>query len=251
MSKVVGVVLPTVLVLGAVVGGVTYTKNTVDRADRTTPTVLWAGDRKPPDNDPAGEVGKGRSSTPMSKLLMPVPEGYSLGPDIREFGNDGEMDGKQAAAFLKDAARGLTGKDRKDAYRRIDQLGLQGIAARSYATSDDRLWGGSVLFQVQIVRMKDRSKIRDLHRLRVQMAEALNLEAGPKIKGRTNVGCYTAPSPRGFREQEGLGHVLCTAYEGDLSVTLEAWSDEENAPPLIAELVQSQLDHIKSPGEYV
>lgn len=58
-------VLSSVLVLGAVGGGVAYTAVTVDRADRTAPTEAWA---KPSvtatPEDPAAGIARGRASTP-------------------------------------------------------------------------------------------------------------------------------------------------------------------------------------------
>lgn len=104
--RVVLAVLPAVLVLGAVGGAAAYTKVTVDSADRTVTTKVWGEGAHKPAKDPAGDVGRGRADTELSKLLLPVPENYRLGPDMGEYGNDDEISGKKATAQMKESGRG-------------------------------------------------------------------------------------------------------------------------------------------------
>ncbi|CAM5228254.1 Secreted protein OS=Streptomyces microflavus OX=1919 GN=HUT09_18740 PE=4 SV=1 [Streptomyces microflavus] len=79
-------VLPFVLVLAAVGGAAAYTVRTVDGADRTVTTVVWDGSGPKPGLDPAAKADRGRTDTELSRLPMPVPEGYRLGPHIGELG---------------------------------------------------------------------------------------------------------------------------------------------------------------------
>ncbi|MFJ3504384.1 MULTISPECIES: hypothetical protein [unclassified Streptomyces] len=79
-----GVVLPSVLVLGLIGGGVTYTALTVSSADRTAPTQVWGTPEKTArDEDPAAALARGRAGTPLSRLLLPLPEGYEFGVPTR------------------------------------------------------------------------------------------------------------------------------------------------------------------------
>ncbi|WP_262386966.1 hypothetical protein [Streptomyces sp. TRM49041] len=247
MRRVLGVVLPAVLVLGAVGGGVAYTKKTVEGADRTVPTTLWAKDAPEPAKDPAGDARvKGGSSTPMSKLLLPVPASYRLGPDIGEYGNDGEVSGKQATQLMKDAGRGLAGKERRDFEKRIEKLGVQGMAMRSYLSSSNDL-----LVQVHILRMKDEKRIHDAHKLRVELAELLEFKKGPKIEGHKKAACYLAPSYDRDEHKSELAGMECMAYTDGIQVTITANGTKPFDKSEVAELVKKQLDHIASPGEYV
>ncbi|MET9372578.1 hypothetical protein ABZX98_00280 [Streptomyces sp. NPDC002992] len=250
--KLLTVVLPAVLVLGAIGGGVTYTGVTVSSADRTAPTTVW----EQPDlgampKDPALDVARGRSSTPLSKLLLPVPSAYELGPDIESYGNDGELGAKEAAALLKQQGKGLSGKKRRDYEKRVERLGVQGIAVRSFAWPEQGL-----LVDVHITRMKDKKRIREMFELREDLSGLLELPAGPKIDGHRNSACFMIPQDEddGMDKEEKeaqLDGMVCAAYDSDVFVSVTAVGVKPFQKSAVAELVKKQLDHIKSPGEYV
>ncbi|MFJ7068865.1 hypothetical protein [Streptomyces sp. NPDC101115] len=241
-------VLTGVLVLG-VGAGATFTGVTVSSADRTAPTVAW---EEPPatGKDPAAaNLGKGRASTPLSKLLLPVPDGYGLGPDIEQYGNDGEVSARDARALLKQAGKGLTGKKRRDFDKRVDKLGIQGIAMRSYETDDSTL-----VVDVQVVHLKNRRYGAEMHELRSEVAGILKFPKGPKIDGHRNAACWVMPQPKGGDKEErenSLDGMVCSAHDSEYSVTVTASGTRPFDRSAVAELVKKQLDHIKSPGEYV
>jgi hypothetical protein len=240
---VVLAVLPVVLVLGAVGVAAAYTKVTVDDADRTVATKIWGGGAHKPSKDPAGDVGRGRADTGLSKLLLPVPDGYRLGPDMGEYGNDSEISGKKATAQLKESGRGIAGRERRERDKRIDRLHVQGIAQRSY-TSD----GNDLTVAVQVVRMKDKRAVHDMYAFQTELMDGLRgLRKGPEIDGHKKARCY--------REHAGakgdLDGLSCYAYDGELFVTVEAHGTKPFSASDVAGLVKDQLDHITSPGEYV
>ncbi|MFJ6521261.1 hypothetical protein ACIQJ4_23765 [Streptomyces filamentosus] len=253
-----GVVLPAVLVLGAAGGGIAYTAVTVANADRTAETVGWA----PAGPEAAGEdpaenaVTRGRADTPMSKLLLPVPEGYRLGPDIDAYGNDAELTGQEATALLKGEARGLSGKKRRAYEKRIEKLGVQGIGLRSFTSYD-----GGLVVEVQIVRMKDKRGIHDLYQGKREITEFLELPEGPRIKDHRNSSCFLLEDPQDRTEDESkeereerenaLRGMSCSAYDSELLVSVTAFGAVPFEKSEVADLVKKQLDHIKSPGEYV
>ncbi|MFD8824025.1 hypothetical protein ACFV1C_16890 [Streptomyces sp. NPDC059605] len=242
--RVIRTVLPVVLVLAAVGGAAAYTWSVVDGADRSTPTRLWAEPAHEPGRDPAGDVSRGRASTVLSKLLLPVPDGYRLGPDNGELGNDGELSGRKAAAAMKQSARGLAGRDRRAYEKRVDELRIGGVATRTY-TADD----GTLMISTEIVRMKDRKAVRDLHAFRTGLLESADVfRAGPRIEGHTkNARCY---APRGGSEDD-IESMNCLAYDGELSIEVTASGTGPFDRTAVAEFLKDQLDHIESPGEYV
>ncbi|MFF2013346.1 hypothetical protein ACFVWY_30375 [Streptomyces sp. NPDC058195] len=236
--------LPVATVVVAVVLASAYTKITVDDAPRGTETRLWEEPAHKPGKDPAGDVARGRASTELSKLLLPVPSGYRLGPDKGELGNDGERSGKSATAAMKQNARGLAGKKRRVYEERIDKLRIEGIAVRTY--TDD---SNTLMISTEITRMKDKKAVRGLHTFRTDLWESLGIfRQGPKIKEHTkNATCYE------LREGSGddLASLNCFAYDDELSITLTASGAKPFDKAAVAELLKDQLNHIASPGEYV
>ncbi|WP_326659393.1 hypothetical protein [Streptomyces sp. NBC_00385] len=241
--RIVLAAVPVVLVLAAVAGAATYTKITVDRADRTAGTSLWQKPVNTGGKDPAGDFARGRFSTALSKLLLPVPKDYRLGPDMGELGNDSELSGRAAAAEMKAGGRGLAGKQRRELEKRIDKLHIQGLAARSYAAEANDL-----VINTQLVRMKDRKAVRDMYRFQTGLFGALDVfRDGPEITGHTkNARCFRAPE-----DKSELDSLYCVAYDGEVLLSFSASGTEPFDTSGIALLVMDQLDHIKSPGEYV
>ncbi|MFF4249133.1 hypothetical protein ACFYY2_32395 [Streptomyces sp. NPDC001822] len=236
--------LPAVLVVGCVGGAAAFTAITVDGADRTVATTVWGGAGHGAGKDPAGDSTRGRTDTELGKLLLPVPADYRLGPDIEELGNDGEVTGREAAAAMKQSNRGLAGKQRREFDKRVDKLRVQGLAARSYVSDTNDL-----VVNTQIVRMKDKKAVRDLHTFRAELFDAVGvLREGPKIKGQTRKAkCFLLPKD----SKSGIENMFCTAYDGELVISVSAAGAKPFDKAAVAELLKDQLEHITSPGEYV
>lgn len=242
-GRVVLTVLPFVLVLGAVGGAAAYTKSTVDGADKTVTTTVWQKPDREPAKDPAGDPPRGRAVTELSKLLLPVPSGYRLGPDAGEEGNDSETSGRKAAAAMKEMGRGLAGKERRELEKRIDRLKVQGVSVRTYASDANDL-----VVETQIVKMKDRKAVRDMYTFRTGLLDSVGLfRKGPKIKGHKHATCFLMPKD----DKSDLDGMQCSAYDGEVFLTLAATGTEPFDTSAVAELLKDQLDHIASPGEYI
>ncbi|WP_405811396.1 hypothetical protein [Streptomyces sp. NBC_01520] len=236
--------LPAVLVIGAIGGAAAYTKITVDDADRTVTTTVWSFSGSEPGKDPAGDTGAGRADTPLAELLLPVPDDYRLGPDIRELGNDGEVSGKQATATMKESNRGLAGKERREYDKRIDKLRVQGLAVRSYVSQENDL-----VVNAEVMRMKDKKAVRDFYTFRTELFDAIGVfRDGPKVTGYTRKAtCHLPPKD----SKSKLETLVCSAYDGELSITYTAFGAKPFDGAAVAGLLKDQLDHITSPGEYV
>ncbi|MFD8967535.1 hypothetical protein ACFV0C_21505 [Streptomyces sp. NPDC059568] len=236
-----GTVLPAVLVLGAIGGGVAFIKTTVDGADRTVPTALW---RKPdteprPNPDPAEHVAEGRTDTDLSRKLLPVPEDYHLGPDVEEHGNDVSLTAKEAEAMFKSIGDGLPAELRRALNKEIDKLGVKGIAVRSYSADSDDL-----VVQVFLMRMTDRAAV---HRWYETQSDRPGARKGPAVEGYKKARCFLAPKEK----KSGLAAMECVAYDGELAVDVVARGTEPFDSSAVAELTKDQLGHIASPGKYV
>ncbi|WP_392671864.1 hypothetical protein [Streptomyces sp. LN785] len=240
--RVVLAALPFVLVLGAVGGAAGYVKTAVDGADRTVTTRVWDAGSDKPSKDPAGNVGRGKADSELSKLLLPAPDSYRLGPDIDEYGNDTEISGVKATALMKENGRGIAGRQRRELEKRIDKLHIQGIAQRSYTSEDNTLTVGTL-----IVRMKDKKAVHDMFGFRSELMGAFSgFRKGPKISGHSKAKCF-----RESVHKEKLDGMSCVAYDGELFITVEAVGSKPFSPDHVAALVKKQLDHIESPGKYI
>ncbi|MGW4053657.1 hypothetical protein ACWENA_22770 [Streptomyces sp. NPDC004779] len=243
-----GVVLPSVLVLGLIGGGVAYTAVTVDSADRAAPTRLW-DDLEPQDEDPAAAGARGRADTPLSKLLLPLPDGYVFGPDVGLYGNDGELGAAEAVALIKRSGKGLSGKKRRAFEKEVDRLGVQGVAVRSFAD-----WDSTVVVTFEVARIEDEKRVRSGHRIRTELFEQLKFPKGPKVEGHEKADCYLAPEDDSLDEAEkdgALETMICLAYDSEVVVTMTAVGAEPFDKARVAKLLKRQMDHIASPGEYV
>lgn len=242
--RVVATVLPLVLVLVAVGGAGAYTAQAVNGADRTVETAVWDDSAPEPGPDPAAKADRGRADTELSRLLLPVPEGYRLGPDLAGLSNDGEASGEAALAALKEeGGRGLSDKQ----YRQLDallvKLKVRGVAHRSYAADS-----GDLVLSVRVTQAEDVRMIRTLHEEKSALLETFDvLDKGPKIDGHKNVTCYRLPDDR----EDPVDSIACFAYKGGTSVTFQVDGPEPLRTATVTGLVKKQLDHITSPGESI
>ncbi|WP_426365060.1 hypothetical protein [Streptomyces sp. E-08] len=245
------VVLPSVVVLGLIGGGVTYTAVTVSTADRTAPTRLWGDEDETAKDapDPAAALARGKAGTPLSKLLLPLPEGYEFGPDEELYGNDGELGAAEATVLMKQSGEGLSGKKRRTFEKEVDKLGIQGIGVRSFADP-----GSDVVVTFELASMKDKKQIRNSFRIRKEVMDALGARKGPKVKDHRNAVCYLAPEDDSLDKKEraeALEEMICLAYDSEVLVTVKAAGAKPFDRAGVADLLKKQLDHIASPGEYV
>ncbi|WP_260174419.1 hypothetical protein [Streptomyces sp. PanSC19] len=246
-----GVVLPSAVALGLIGGGVAYTAVTVSSADRTAPTRLWGETEKTArsDEDPAAALARGKAGTPLSKLLLPLPEGYEFGPDEELYGNDGELGAAEATALMKQAGKGLSGKKRRAFEKDVDKLGIEGIGVRSFADPDS-----DVVVTFELARMKDEKQIKASYRIRKEVMDILEFPKGPRVKGHRNAVCYMAPTVDSSDKEEraaALEQMVCLAYDSEVLVTMRAAGAKPFDKAGVAKLLTQQLDHIASPGEYV
>ncbi|MEW1546182.1 hypothetical protein [Streptomyces tsukubensis] len=242
-----GVAVSVAVALLAVGGGAVSTAVTADGADRSAPTRIWGGVSSEPDDDPAGDLSAGRSDTPLSRLLLPVPDDYVLGPDkVPYHSNDGELDARQAARVVKEQGEGLPAADRRRFDRSVDRMGLEGMAWRTYVENHV----DQHIAEVQIVQMKEPKQARAMHTLYTGLMRLLELEKGPRIEGHKNVSCFKGV-PGEPDAEIYLNVYVCSAYVSKASVLVTFDTPWDLYPSVVAGFMKKQLDHIASPGEYV
>lgn len=227
------------LVLLAAAGGLTWTGVTVAGADTTAETVVVGKPPLPASDDGSYHV-TGRHDTELLRQLLPVPEGYLLGPDIAEFGNDTELSGKEAEALLQQLGADLPSKVRSAYRKQIRDLEIQGLAMRSYSSID-----AGLVIHVQIAQMKNEKAVRELNESQTKLTDALSvLRDGPKIKGYDDARCYLLPEV----DDAKVDAMHCTAAKGGLLVSMDATGVKPLRKDDAADLLKDQLDRLVSGG---
>ncbi|MEW2553462.1 hypothetical protein AB0957_17225 [Streptomyces zhihengii] len=224
--------------LGLIAGGGVWGWSAVQDADRSAPTTVWAepGEHTEPEEPSLKPTG-------LAADLLPMPIGYLPGPDVDEFGNDSVLDAERAVALFKEGARGLPGKQRRQHQKAVDELGIKGVAVRSYRPED-----ASFVMEIRLAQLENTKAVRNIAEFDKQVAEAFEIfRKGPKIPGHPKATCYLLPED----DEVELDVMLCSAPVGEVLVNVYAYGVKDLRTGTIKDLVREQLDHITSPGEAV
>ncbi|MFK0116711.1 hypothetical protein [Streptomyces sp. NPDC090994] len=232
------------LLAAAVAGGVGYTGVVVDGADRDAGAPVWASPKAAADEEEAEATG-------LAATLVPYrSDGWTRGPDLGEFGSDTVLSGAQATALRKESLRGLPRSERRRLEKEIDRRPVAGMAMRSYVHTPafDEGEKGSVTTGIVLAQMESRAAVRDMSTVQNDFFASLDIfREGPRIKGHTNARCFLPPAD----SDEDLDLMFCSAYQGDVLVTLTAEGVKPFDSDGVAALLTEQLDRIAEPGEAV
>ncbi|MEU1270839.1 hypothetical protein [Streptomyces sp. NPDC005799] len=231
----------------AVVGGIGYTVVTVYGADRDAGDAVWNFPKAS-----AERAGGTARATGLAAALVPYgPDGWSQGPDIGEYGHDAAFTGAQAAELRKESLKGLPRKEREPLEKAIDKQHTKGLAMRSYVSTEEQAsiyTDKASTVSIVLAQIEDRSAVRRASRFQNQFLEGLGVfRPGPSINGYRDAKCFLSPK----EADEELDTIYCSAYRGEVLVTLTAQSAKPMQSYAIGRLLQEQLDRIKDPGEAV
>jgi hypothetical protein len=233
------------LLAAAVIAGVGWTVVTVHGADRDAGAAKWQFPQKK-----SAPAEKAASPSGLHGMLQAYGDGWKPGPDLGQFAADTELSGAQATAMRKEAIRNLPRTERRQLEKLIDKQHIEGMAMRSYV----RETGGSfatdtaVSVDVELSRMKNRAAVRNISTSQNALLRGLGVfRKGPKIKGYKDAACFLPPKTSGG----GLESMLCSAYRGDVLVSVAAYGIKPFNAQSVAELLKDQLDRIAEPGEAV
>ncbi|MFI1924453.1 MULTISPECIES: hypothetical protein [unclassified Streptomyces] len=246
----IATVAGSALLACALVGGVGYTAVTVQDADRAPSKPTWkfpppAQGEEKTEQDGADGAGKG-----LSALLVPYgTDGFERGPDLGEFGADAEFSGAQATAMRKESIKDLPTKSRRQLEKLIDKERIKGVAMRSYVVGrSDYNTTDAITFDVNLSRMENRTAVREATTSVNGFLAATDVfRKGPKIAGNKDAQCFLTPKDK----DEELGFALCTAYVGDVLVSVTANAPGVLDAKFVAKFFTAQLDRIDDPGQAV
>ncbi|MER5638370.1 hypothetical protein ABT095_15595 [Kitasatospora sp. NPDC002227] len=175
----------------------------------------------------------------MRDLLVPVPNGYQLGPDSGAYGNDTELTADQRTSWVEDAVLGLPAKMQQGVRDRWKELHLRGAGVRTFRSGQDDLVVTMWLVQYQ----------QDAVKADNALVEALGSDSGlfrtgPDVPGHPEAHCYLPFAAPG----DAIDSLICSAAEGDLRVEMRV----EGIAPLPKDkavtLFTQQLARLASPG---
>lgn len=152
----------------------------------------------------------------------------------------------------KESLLGLPRAQRKEMEGLIDRQGIKGMAMRSYVSERTYAHVHNVgLFAATVVlaRMENSSAVRTSSTFQNRFLDASGLfRKGVKIEGHGNARCFQELKAE---DEVALDTMLCSAYVGDVLVTVTAYGAQPLDTEGITTLVRTQLDRIAEPGEAV
>jgi len=246
----IAAVVGSLVVAGAVVGGVGFTVVTVRDADRDPGKPTWKFPAAAKDDDKGGTDKK--SASGLSALFLPFgTDDYQRGPDAGEFGADAEFSGAQATALRKESVKDLPRSTRRELEKLIDKQRIQGMAMRSYAVGRmDYNTTDVITTAVTLTRLDNRTAVREMATsFNGFLADTDFFRKGPKIKGHQDAQCYL--TPKGKAKDEELAAAFCTAYVGDVLVSATTDGPDPLDAKFVTKFFTAQLDRIDNPGQAV
>ncbi|MBK3629936.1 hypothetical protein JHN59_35065 [Streptomyces sp. MBT49] len=246
----IAAVAGSVLLACALLGGVGWTAVTVQDADREPGRPTWKFPPAAPDGKNKKETPDGASEAGLSALLVPFgTDGYDRGPDLREFGADAEFSGAQATALRKESIKDLPGSSRRKLEKLIDKERIKGMAMRSYVVERPEYnVTDAISFRVTLSRLESSAAVRrSATSFNAFLAAMDVLRKGPAIEGHPDARCFLTPKGK----DEALGGALCTAYVGDVLVSVTAAAPDPVDGKFVAKFFTTQLDRIDDPGQAV
>ncbi|MFF2039557.1 hypothetical protein ACFVVX_03955 [Kitasatospora sp. NPDC058170] len=192
---------------------------------------------------PFGAKSNGNHFGSLRDLLLPVPDGYALGPDDGGYGNDVELSADRLSADMEEDLKEVP-KEKRDRLRAYwEGLHVKATGVRTYKAvgSNDLLIGMKL-------RQFNQQEVQKLNEYTAVFTGDTGLfRIGPEIPGHPEAHCYLMPVPPGAQ----IDYLECSAAEGDLLVVMNV----EGVAPLrkdrIVTLFTQQLDRLATPGASV
>ncbi|RAJ29641.1 hypothetical protein K353_06623 [Kitasatospora sp. SolWspMP-SS2h] len=188
---------------------------------------------------PWGAKSNGNHFGSLRDLLLPVPDGYRLGPDYKGLGNDGEFGGADLARAQEELLDEVPEKYRGRLKDALSTLHFTGIGVRSLARFDNRL-----MAVLKLTRF-DQQTVSEQNALFGALVDDSDLfRRGPDVPGHPDARCALPALQAG----DQLDYVTCYSAEGDLLVQLRVSGVAPLDQNKVVDLFRQQLDRLARPG---
>ncbi|MFJ5882969.1 hypothetical protein [Kitasatospora cineracea] len=184
---------------------------------------------------PWGAKPDGSHVGSLRDLLLPVPDGYRLGPDYKSLGNDGEFVGADLDRAQEEMLSEVPEKYRGRLKDALSTLHFTGAGVRSLTRFDNRLTAA-----LKLTRF-DQQAVSEQNALFGALVDDSDLfRRGPDVPGHPDARCVLPT----LRAGDQLDYVTCYSAVGDLVVQLRA----EGVAPIdqnkVVDLFRRQLDRL-------
>ncbi|MGW0364386.1 hypothetical protein [Streptomyces sp. NPDC002990] len=221
------------------VGGGVWASVALASADRSAPTAYWVAAGAEPQKAQEPEPVPANA---LSGKLLPVPEGFSPGPDLAEDGNNFVVSGDKALQSFKETRKGLSTSERKKRDDMLTELKLKGLAGRSYTKGR-----GEMVAEVRIMQADPQAVGSFSEGSKKLLALLGGDRDAPKVDGFPDAKCSLLAI--GEEKEEKIDSLSCVAVEGDVLVNFRAYGPKPFAQSDAVAFFKNQLSHLKSPGE--
>jgi hypothetical protein len=228
------------IVVGAAIGyGVVHSRDlTHDRQQAAADAAASAQARLAVIQAPVtgGVRSDGSHYGSLFAYLLPLPDGYSLGPDIGTIGDNDYISASQVNAQIQGQLLKLPKGDMSSSKGTLADLHLQGIAVRTMVNG-----GGTEELDFELMQLDPKAASSDEHMLG-GFVDGLGFREGATVPGYGSAKCVLPPG----LGSDSVDEMFCVASYGDVEVMVEvsgvAPLNQSNAVQLIAQ----QLDRLKN-----
>jgi hypothetical protein len=186
----------------------------------------------------AGVRADGSHYGTLFAYLLPMPDGYTLGPYDANYGNNSYVSAAQITTQLEDLLSGIPKSDMSTAKGALANTHLKGVAVRTLENSSN----SSVVISIELLQF-DVKDAKSAAASFTSLVSDLNVfRNGPSVPGYGQAKCVLPPG----LGSDQLDEMLCVASSGDIEVMVDAQGETPLAQNEIATLVGQQLDRLKT-----
>ncbi|WP_033217261.1 hypothetical protein [Kitasatospora phosalacinea] len=175
----------------------------------------------------------------LRDLLLPVLDGYRLGPDYKGLGNDDELGAADLDRAQEELLSEVPEKYRGQLKDALTSLRFTGIGVRSLAKNDNQLMAVLKLTQF------DQQTVSEQNALFGSLVDDGELfRRGPQVPGHPGARCALPTLEPG----DQLDYLTCYSAEGDLLVQMRVSGVVPLDQNRVVDLFRQQLDRLARPG---
>ncbi|WP_354641670.1 hypothetical protein [Kitasatospora camelliae] len=212
--------------------------------DENRPAV--AAVAKPAPSTPAapewGAQSNGNHFGRLRDLLLPVPTGYTLGPDAGALGNDSELGREQLDKRMEKNLDGVPNQYRDRVKGAWEALHQKGSGIRTY-----RSGGADLLVEMYLDQFNQQAVTQTTELYGAMVDDTGVFRHGPAVPGHDAARCVLPP----LRAGDELDFMHCFSAEGDLLVTMNVSGTAPLNQDKVVDLFRQQLDRLARPGASV
>lgn len=184
----------------------------------------------------AGVRSDGSHYGSLFAYLLPMPTGWTPGPDVGELGDNNYVGASQLNTDLQNSLLNVPKSDMSSTKSTLTDLHLQGLAVRSMLNSDD-----SLELSFSLLQLDPKLASSDQKSLSI-LVDGLGWRQGASIPGYPSADCVLPPE----LGSDTVDSMTCVASYGDVEVIVQA----EGTTPLnqntAVQLAAQQLNRLKA-----